>query len=185
MAVRLSALRSDRPLPPRTHSFWRLSRSQGHSAAGRMRSIEKPNYLIGTWTRDLPACSIVPEPTTLPRAPVLLYCHCYYRKQKCPFFASVATCGTTVMSYKQLHCPDFLRRPRLPVKMVVSKMAAAAIQHAAAVLIVKLASCDVTSSPHGLWPANSTSRQYLADTSWHQDKVFRDSVLNHRTVTRR
>jgi hypothetical protein len=28
----------------------------------------KKNYLIGTRTRDLPACSIVPQPTTLPRA---------------------------------------------------------------------------------------------------------------------
>jgi hypothetical protein len=28
-------------------------------------------HLIGTRTRDLPACSIVPQPTTLPRTPVL------------------------------------------------------------------------------------------------------------------
>jgi hypothetical protein len=34
-----------------------------------MRSIEKKIHLIGTRTRDLPACSIVPQPTTLPRAP--------------------------------------------------------------------------------------------------------------------
>jgi hypothetical protein len=27
-------------------------------------------HLIGTRTRDLPACSIVPQPTTLPRAPI-------------------------------------------------------------------------------------------------------------------
>jgi hypothetical protein len=49
----------------------RLSRPQGHSAAGRIRSIEKPNDLIGNWTRDLPACNIVPQPTTLPRAALL------------------------------------------------------------------------------------------------------------------
>jgi hypothetical protein len=41
---------------------------QGHSAAGRIRSIEKSNDLIGNQTHDLPACSIVPQPTTLPRA---------------------------------------------------------------------------------------------------------------------
>jgi hypothetical protein len=41
---------------------------QGHSAAGKIRSIEKSNDLIGNRTRDLPACSIVPQPTTLPRA---------------------------------------------------------------------------------------------------------------------
>jgi hypothetical protein len=35
--------------------------------AGRIRSIEKI-HLIGTRSRDLPACSIVPQPTTLPRA---------------------------------------------------------------------------------------------------------------------
>jgi hypothetical protein len=33
-------------------------------------SIEKSNGLIRNRTRDLPACSIVPQPTTLPRAPI-------------------------------------------------------------------------------------------------------------------
>jgi hypothetical protein len=37
--------------------------------AGRIRSIEKSSDFIGTRTRDLPACSIVPQPTTLPRDP--------------------------------------------------------------------------------------------------------------------
>jgi hypothetical protein len=32
---------------------------------GQLKKI----HLIGTQTRDLPACSIVPQPTTLPRAP--------------------------------------------------------------------------------------------------------------------
>jgi hypothetical protein len=46
MAVRLSALRADRPSPPPlkipgTHFSWRLSRPQGHSAAGRIRSIDE------------------------------------------------------------------------------------------------------------------------------------------------
>jgi hypothetical protein len=72
MAVSLSALRAGRPLPPRkipgTHFCERLSRPQGHSAAGRIRSIEKSIDLIGTRTRNLPACRIVPQPTTLPRA---------------------------------------------------------------------------------------------------------------------
>jgi hypothetical protein len=45
-----------------------MSLLQGHSAAGRIRSIEKI-HLIGTRTRDLPACSIVPQPAKLPRAP--------------------------------------------------------------------------------------------------------------------
>jgi hypothetical protein len=33
----------------------------GHSAAGRIRSIENSNDLIGNRTRDLPACSTVPS----------------------------------------------------------------------------------------------------------------------------
>jgi hypothetical protein len=45
MPVRLSALRAGLRLPPRnlpcTHFCKRLSRPQGHSAAGRIRSIEK------------------------------------------------------------------------------------------------------------------------------------------------
>jgi hypothetical protein len=73
MAVRLSASRIGRATftprkIPRTHFCRRLSRPQGHSAAGRIRSMEKI-HLSGTRTRDLPACSIVPQPTTLPRAP--------------------------------------------------------------------------------------------------------------------
>jgi hypothetical protein len=36
---------------------------------GRIRSVGKPNELIGNRTRDLPACSIVPQATTLPRTP--------------------------------------------------------------------------------------------------------------------
>jgi hypothetical protein len=31
--------------------------------------MEQSNDLIGNRARDLPACSIVPQPTTLPRAP--------------------------------------------------------------------------------------------------------------------
>jgi hypothetical protein len=74
MAVRLSPLRAGRPFTPRkipgTHFCQNLSRPKGHSADGRIRSIEKSNVLIGNRTRDLPACSIVPQPITLPLAPV-------------------------------------------------------------------------------------------------------------------
>jgi hypothetical protein len=69
MAVRLSALRAGRPLLPRRFlvliSVKRLRRHQGHSAGGRIRWIEKSNDLIGNRTRDLPASSIVPQPTAL------------------------------------------------------------------------------------------------------------------------
>jgi hypothetical protein len=70
MAVRLSALRAGRPLPlrriPSTHFCQRLSRRQDHNAVGKIRSIEKSNDLIGSRTLDLPACSVVPQPTALP-----------------------------------------------------------------------------------------------------------------------
>jgi hypothetical protein len=73
MAARLSALRAGRPLSPRkipgTNFCQRVSRPQGHSAAGRIRSTEKYTGFIGIRTRDLPARSIVPQLSTLPRAP--------------------------------------------------------------------------------------------------------------------
>jgi hypothetical protein len=47
---------------PGTHLCYRLSGPHGHSAAGRIRSIEKCSDHIGNRTRDLPACSIVPQP---------------------------------------------------------------------------------------------------------------------------
>jgi hypothetical protein len=50
--------------------------------AGRIKSIEKSNDLIGNRTRDLPACSIVPQLTTLPRAPrVLSHRNLKYRSE--------------------------------------------------------------------------------------------------------
>jgi hypothetical protein len=67
---------------PGTHFCERLSRPQGHDAAGRIRSNEKSNDLLGNRTRDLPACSIVHQPTTLPRAPVVTECgilFCFHR----------------------------------------------------------------------------------------------------------
>jgi hypothetical protein len=56
MAVRLSALRAGRFLPPR--------------AIVRLEGLKK-STLSGTWTGDFPVCSIVLQPTTLPRAPQL------------------------------------------------------------------------------------------------------------------
>jgi hypothetical protein len=67
------SLKSRPPFTPRkipgTHFCYRLSRPQGHRADGRIKSIEKKINHIGTQTRDFPACSIVPQPTTLPRVP--------------------------------------------------------------------------------------------------------------------
>jgi hypothetical protein len=65
------------PITPRkipgTHFCQRLSQPQGHTAARWIRSIEKSNGLIRNRIRDLPACSIAPQPTTLPGAPLTNY----------------------------------------------------------------------------------------------------------------
>jgi hypothetical protein len=44
-----------------------------HSAAGRIRSIEKKSISSGTRTGYLSGCSIVPQPTTVPRAQVYVF----------------------------------------------------------------------------------------------------------------
>jgi hypothetical protein len=42
-----------------------LSRPQGHSAAGRIKLIDKSKNLIANRTHDFLACSTVPQPTML------------------------------------------------------------------------------------------------------------------------
>jgi len=44
------------------------------SAAGRITSMKNSSDTIGKQTRDLPACSAVPQPTALPGVPIFLYC---------------------------------------------------------------------------------------------------------------
>jgi hypothetical protein len=73
MAV-MSALRSGRPFPPPHEDSWYSFVLEAESTPGPYLRLEglgklKKIHLIGTRTRDLPACSIVPQPTTLPRAP--------------------------------------------------------------------------------------------------------------------
>jgi hypothetical protein len=71
--VRFSALRTGSFYPPGdtpgTHFCQRMIQSQGHSAAGRIMSMEKSNEPIGKRTCDLPACSAVPQLTASWRAP--------------------------------------------------------------------------------------------------------------------
>ena len=52
---------------PGTHFCQRLSRLQGHSAAGRIMSMKNSNDIIGNRTRDLPSCNAVLQPTAPPR----------------------------------------------------------------------------------------------------------------------
>ena len=56
MVVRLLALRTGRLY------------AQGHDAAGRITSMKYSNDTVGNRTRDLPACSAVPQPAAPPRA---------------------------------------------------------------------------------------------------------------------
>ena len=61
------------PLPPGNipgnHFCQRLRQPQGHSAAGRIMSTKNSSDTIGNRTRNLKACSAVPQPTAPPRAP--------------------------------------------------------------------------------------------------------------------
>ena len=46
-----------------------MGQSHGHSAAGGIMLMKNSNDTIGNWTRKLPACSAVPEPTAPPSIP--------------------------------------------------------------------------------------------------------------------
>jgi hypothetical protein len=48
---------------PGTHFCWRLSRHYDHSAAGRIISMKIFNYTTENRNPDLPACSVVPQPS--------------------------------------------------------------------------------------------------------------------------
>jgi hypothetical protein len=65
--VRLSVLRTSRLYPQEI--FLLLIRPHGHSAARRIMWMQNSNDTIGSRTRDLPACSEVPQPTASSRTP--------------------------------------------------------------------------------------------------------------------
>jgi hypothetical protein len=67
--VRLSALRTRLLYPQETFLVLVLV-PQGYSATGRIMSTKNSNDNIGNRTRDIPACSAVPQPTALQRAPI-------------------------------------------------------------------------------------------------------------------
>ena len=95
------------PLPagniPGTHFCYRLSQPQGHNAAGRIMSMKNSNDTIGNWTRDLPTCSAVPQPTALQRAPHFLK---YNMKILLDFNAKW---GETILSNRQLGMRVYIR----------------------------------------------------------------------------
>jgi hypothetical protein len=75
MAWRLSALRAGRSLPPGRFLVLISVRGRAETTAiVRLEGLGKLKnsiYLNGNRTRDLPACRIQPQATTLPRAPVM------------------------------------------------------------------------------------------------------------------
>ena len=48
------------------HFRWRMNRPLGHSETGRIMSMKNSSETIENRTRDLPACSAVPQPTPPP-----------------------------------------------------------------------------------------------------------------------
>ena len=64
--VRLSARRTDRL----------YYRGDTPGVAGKIKSMKKPNDRIGNRTRDLPACSAVPQPTAPPMYREIIYVYC-------------------------------------------------------------------------------------------------------------
>ena len=69
---------SPKPCPPLTPSKYLLysflveaKSPQGHSAAKRIKLIKYFYDTVGNRTRDLPACSTIPQPTASPHVPFL------------------------------------------------------------------------------------------------------------------
>jgi hypothetical protein len=76
MAVRFSSLRVGRPSPPRRFLVFNPVRGWVDPRAivrlEWLGQLKKFNDIIGIRTRDFPACSILPQPTTLPRVPFFM-----------------------------------------------------------------------------------------------------------------
>jgi hypothetical protein len=73
-----------------TRFCYTLSWPQGHSAAGRIKSMQIVKDTIGNRTRDLPACSTVPPPTALPHVPFTTWAVSCLSRKGCKFLSSTS-----------------------------------------------------------------------------------------------
>ena len=113
--ARLSALFSDCLYPQGkisgTHFCQRLSRIQGHSATGRIKSMKNPNYHNGNRVRDLPACSVVPNEM---RHRVTLYYKLRHRHRELMTSLSIVPRASSDRRFlRGFVVPCVIRRPQL------------------------------------------------------------------------
>jgi hypothetical protein len=98
---------------PGTHFCYSLSRSQGHTAAERIRSIKKYKELIRNRTRDLRACTIVPQTTSLPRGPTTIQTSAKLN-YLVNFNAASTKTERTEVAYQLKHkCASWTGKPKL------------------------------------------------------------------------
>ena len=126
--VRLSALRTSRLDSlrniPGTHFCYRLSQPQSHSASGRIISKENSSDTIGNRTGDLPACSAVPQPTALPRAPTYKNMHSTNKIQiimNTFSIHSIIPQKNCLLNISNFHLPDIrLYIPFITIKFTIT-----------------------------------------------------------------
>jgi hypothetical protein len=90
---------------PVTHFCYRLSRPQGHSAAGRIRSIEKSNDLIRNRTRD----QLRSYKYGASLCVTLAHHGCFHALLQCP---SSRLCGSELLYQRWQHYGRLYRRVR-------------------------------------------------------------------------
>jgi hypothetical protein len=97
-ALRFSPLCTSRALLPRNfivsgiHFCWRMSKPQGLVQLEELDNLKKCNDLIRTWTCNLPACSIVPQPTTQSIFQIFLLLQCSLSYSNCWMVTACSAC---------------------------------------------------------------------------------------------
>jgi hypothetical protein len=104
--VGLSALRTGRLYPQEIFlvliSVKRLSRPQGHTSARGIKSLKNSSDPIGNRTRDLPACSAVPQPTAPPRTPISTFVDNIFYYESYVYWNHI--CNQHNVQFQRLYC---------------------------------------------------------------------------------